>query len=170
MFAKNIKLFITMSLFAFVLSSFLYASSAKNYFSAAALASNGDNVLNLTGTVKIGTTTLTATATELNTLNLASQTEVILATGSISNVKKVTNLATSTTATVTLAAPDASIIGQVKTIQMTADNGDVALALTNVQGQTSGTTATFNTVDDTLVLVAGKNKWNVIAEIGIALS
>lgn len=170
MFAKNIKLFVIVGLFAIVLSSFLYATSAKNYFSRPGIGSNGDNTLNLIGTVKIGTTTLTATATELNTLNLASQTEVILATGSISNVKKVTNLATSTAATVTLAAPDASIIGQVKIIQMTADNGDVVLALTNVQGQTSGITATFNTVDDTLVLVAGKNKWNVIAEIGIALS
>lgn len=77
---------------------------------------------------------------------------------------------TSGAGAVTLAAPNASMIGKVKTIEMTVDGGDVTLALTNVQGQSTGTTATFGDVNDALVLVGGTNKWHVIGESGIALA
>ena len=70
----------------------------------------------------------------------------------------------------TLAAPDVSMLGVVKHIEMTADSGDVTLALTNVAGQSSGTTATFNDVGDSLTLVGGVSKWKVVGEAGISLA
>lgn len=115
-------------------------------------------------------TGVTATATEINLNDISAQSEVILATGAISNVKLITSLEAVSVATTTLAAPSAAILGKVKIIQMTIDNGDVELDLTNVQGQASGTKATFNSVNDTLILLAGTNKWNVLKEIGIVLS
>nr|BDD45127.1 hypothetical protein 15 [bacterium] len=100
-----------------------------------------------------------------------NQTEIISAAGAVSVNKRNTKLALAGSGAVTLAAPHASMIGQIKVIEMTADNGDVTLALTNVQGQSSGTTATFNDVGDSLLLVAANNsKWTVIKEFGIALS
>ena len=51
----------------------------------------------------------------------------------------------------------------------TAGNA-VTMALTNVQGGSAGSSASFDAVNETLILVAGTNKWNVIAEIGVTLS
>lgn len=102
--------------------------------------------------------------------DVSAQTETIAAAGAISVVKRISKLALVGAGAVTLAAPDASMFGMVKHISMTADNGDVTLALTNVQGQSSGTTATFNDVGDTLVLVGGLTKWTVTGEAGISLS
>lgn len=68
---------------------------------------------------------------------------------------------------VTLAAPTAAQRGKIIVIEMVADGGfDVTLALTNVVGQSAGTTATFNDVNDQLVLIAGENKWIVLKERG----
>jgi hypothetical protein len=62
------------------------------------------------------------------------------------------------------------MLGRLKTIQMTVDNGDVTLALTNVVGQSSGTGATFNDAGDALVLIGGASgKWIVVKEYGITL-
>ena len=71
---------------------------------------------------------------------------------------------------VTLAAPDPLKFGKIKLIEMQTDGGDVTLALTNVVGQSSGTTATFNDAGDQLVLQAGLTKWIVLKERGISLS
>lgn len=101
----------------------------------------------------------------------ATTTETIAAAGAISNVVDVTKLALAGAGAVTLAAPGTSMIGRVKTIEMTVDNGDVTLALTNVQGQSSGTTATFNDVGDSLTLVGANNsKWTVLKEFGVGLA
>lgn len=113
---------------------------------------------------------VTATAAELNKNSLSGQAETLIAAGAISVTKKNSKLALVGAGAVTLAAPDATMYGLVKTIEMTADNGDVTLALTNVQGQSSGTTATFNDVGDALILVGGTSKWHVIGESGISLS
>jgi hypothetical protein len=102
--------------------------------------------------------------------DVSAQTETVAAAGALSVTKRISNVALVGAGAVTLAAPSATMLGMVKIIQMTADNGDVTLALTNVQGQSSGTTATFNDVGDTLVLVAGTSKWNVCSEAGITLS
>lgn len=94
--------------------------------------------------------------------------ETVVGAGAVSVTKEHTSLALVGAGAVTLAAP--SKPGLVKAITMTADNGDVTLALTNVQGGSAATTCTFNDVNDTLVLVAGANKWNVIKEVGVTMS
>ena len=132
--------------------------------------SGNDNELSLEGTWSIGGTAVTATAAELNLADVSAQTETVAAAGAISVIKKVTKLALSGAGAVTLAAPDASMLGVVKHIEMTADNGDVTLALTNVAGQSSGTTATFNDVGDSLTLVGGVSTWKVVGEAGITLA
>lgn len=72
---------------------------------------------------------------------------------------------------VTLAAPGDTPVGTVKIIEAdSAPGGDVTLALTNVVGQSSGTTATFNAANEVLVLVAADSKWVVVGEAGVTLS
>lgn len=82
---------------------------------------------------------------------------------------KITGPSSSTYA-VTLAAP--SVAGQVLIIEMvgtTATNA-VTLALTNVQGGSAASSASFNAANETLTLISGSAKWNVIAEAGVTLS
>jgi len=101
----------------------------------------------------------------------AGGSETLAAAGAISTVNALSQLALVGAGAVTLAAPSTGMIGRLKTIQMTVDNGDVTLALTNVVGQSSGTTATFNSVGDALVLIGGADsKWIVVKEYGIALA
>jgi hypothetical protein len=114
---------------------------------------------------------LTATIDELNLLDLSAQTETLVAPGAVSVVKRITKLElVATGGAVTLAVPNAAMLGQVKVIEMTVDNGDVTLALTNVQGGSAASTATFSAVGQCLVLVAGVSKWNVVSEGGVVLS
>lgn len=144
-------------------------ANVLNYFEQA--DTTGDNALQLDGTLKIGGTAVTATAAELNlAADASAQTETVEAAGAVSVTKRITKLALSGAGAVTLAAPDTTMLGVVKIITMSANNGDVTLALTNVTGQSSGTTATFNGVGDALILVGGLSKWHVIGEAGIALS
>lgn len=122
-------------------------------------------------TVTIGGTLLGATAAEINQVaDISAYTQTIAAAGAISLTSKVVNLALVGAGAVTLAAPDATCQGYVKVVEMTVDNGDVTLALTNVEGQSSGTTATFGDVGDKLVLVAGASKWVVLKEVGVGLA
>ena len=113
----------------------------------------------------------TATAAEINTqCDLSLQTETITS-GAISVTKRVTKLDTTAGATLfTLAAPDATMLGQVKVIEMSADNGDATLSLANVQNGSAGTTCTWTDVGDCLVLVGGVSKWNVVSEGTAALT
>lgn len=98
-------------------------------------------------------------------------TETIAAAGALSVVVPVSKLALVGAGAVTLAAPSTGMLGRLKTVQMTTDNGDITMALTNVVGQSSGTTATFNDAGDALVLIGGASgKWIVVKEFGIALS
>lgn len=121
-----------------------------------------------TGATKIGDG-----STAYSTLPYAGQvaSETIAAAGALSVVVPVSKLALVGAGAVTLAAPSTGMIGRQKVVQMTTDNGDVTLALTNVVGQSSGTTATFNDAGDALILIGGASgKWIVIKEFGIALS
>ncbi len=137
-------------------------ANVLNYFDQA--DSDNDNVLNLNGTWKIDDVEVTASAAELNLANTSAQTETITAAGALSAANKVSQLALSGAGAVTLAVPDSTMLGQVKVIEMTADNGDITLSLSNVQGGSAATTATFDDVGDTLVLVGGVLKWNVCSE------
>lgn len=69
--------------------------------------------------------------------------ETLTAAGAVSVVTPVTKVALVGAGAITLAAPFSGMIGKVKTIQMTTDNGDVTLALTNVVGGSAATTCTF---------------------------
>lgn len=103
----------------------------------------------------------TATTAELNTAaDQSAQTETLTADGAISVLLRNTKIADTGTGAYTLAAPNAALLGFVKTIEMTADNGVVTLPLTNVVGVPNGdNTATFDDVGDVLVLVAAAGKW-----------
>lgn len=112
-----------------------------------------------------------ATQTELDQVaDVSAYQESVTAAGALSATKLYSGVALVGAGAVTLAAPHASRLGQLKVIEMTADNGDVTLSLANVVGQSSGTTATFNDVGDKLVLVGAASKWVVVKEVGVTLS
>jgi len=72
---------------------------------------------------------------------------------------------------ITLAAPSAAMRGKILVIEYGQGATDaVTMALTNVQGGSLGTSASFNADNETLILIGGESKWNVIAEIGVTLS
>jgi hypothetical protein len=100
----------------------------------------------------------------------SAQTETIAESGVVSVTKRVTKIASTGAGAVTLAAPDASMIGVVKIIEMISGEHDITLALTNVQGGSAATTATFSDINDALVLVGGVLKWHVVGESGVVLS
>ena len=121
----------------------------------------------------LGGTAIGATAAEINRMaDVSAYRETIAAAGALSISAKISKLALVGAGAVTLAAPDLTVDGYKKVITMTADNGDVTLALTNVTGQSSGTTATFNDVGDFMEFTAdGSNgKWVVTKEKGVTLS
>lgn len=115
---------------------------------------------------------LTRTGTEIAAMVRGSPvTQAISGAGAIALASGVVDLTTpaSSSYAVTLAAPD--VTGREMIIEaVNTGGGTVTLALTNVQGGTAATTATFTNVNDTLVLKAGKNKWNVIKQVGVVLS
>ena len=115
---------------------------------------------------------LTASGAEINKNDVTAQAETIdsgMAASVLIKNTKVDNT-TSGAGAITLGVPDATMYGLVKTIEMTVADGDVTLALTNVQGGTEATTATFAAVNDCLVLIGGTSKWHVIGESGVVLS
>ncbi len=127
--------------------------------------------LNAQGTFALAGTTVAATAAEIDlAADTSAQTELLIAAGAVSAVKRITNLALVGAGAVTLAAPNAAMLGHVKIITMTVDNGDVTMALTNVTGQSAGTGATFNDAGDALILVGGVSKWHVVGEAGVVLA
>jgi len=81
----------------------------------------------------------------------------------------ITGPATSTYA-VTLAVP--SRPGVVKVIEMVATTATnaVTLALTNVVGGSSASSASFNAAGEILTLISGTAKWIVLDELGVTLS
>ena len=71
---------------------------------------------------------------------------------------------------VTLAAP--TLPGIYKTVQKTSNNADnITMSLTNCFGQPSGTTVTWNSQNDIIVLVSCANsKWYIVSYNGVAFS
>lgn len=126
-----------------------------------------DGVTSIAGidvtTLKLGSASVTATATELNKNDLSAQTETLTTDGTASATLKVTKLNFSASGTVTLPAPDATMLGQIKHIEdiQTATN-TVSIALTNVEGYTGTSNATFNASGEKLILQAGVSNWTVL--------
>ena len=115
-------------------------------------------------------TGLTVTTAEINKNDVTAQAETIDSGVAASVLIKNTKINNTGAGAITLGVPDATMYGLVKTIEMTVAGGDVTLALTNVQGGTEATTATFAAVNDCLVLIGGTSKWYVIGESGVVLS
>lgn len=118
-------------------------------------------------------TQVNSTAAELNRLDDSAEVETIDSgvAASVTKFNTIIDNTTTGTGAITLDVCPATMVGKIKTIRMGVDSGDVTLDLTNVQGQTSGTTATFNDVGDELILVGSSGgKWTVIKELGITLS
>jgi hypothetical protein len=115
----------------------------------------------------------TLTTAELNRLDDSAEVETIDSGVAVSTTKFNTNLdnTTSGAGAVTLDVCPATMVGKIKTVRMAVDNGDITLALTNVQGGTAATTATFANVGEELILVGSAGgKWTVIKEFGVTLS
>jgi len=117
---------------------------------------------------------VTATTAEINfAADASDQTETVTSATALSVLKKTSDLALTGAGAVTLAVPNAIMAGQIKTIRMTVDNGDVTMALTNVNnvaGASAGTTCTFDAVGDTIILAACGAKWTVIGISGAAIT
>lgn len=101
------------------------------------------------------------------------RTQAITAAGAVT-VDGTVNRVTVTNAVngaITLAAPSTAMKGKLLTIEyIGSGTNDTTLALTNVQGGSAATTATFNAANETLILVGGELKWNVLKEVGVTLS
>jgi len=118
-----------------------------------------------------GGAVLGATSTEIDQLNdVTAYQESVVAAGALSVTKVYSGLAVVGGGAVTLAAPSATMLGQIKTIEMTTDDGDVTLSLAEVVGGTAATTCTFDTALGSLVLLALSTKWVVIKQYNVTLT
>lgn len=118
-------------------------------------------------------TGVTATAAELN--NAADDslhTQALVGAGAITVDGSINHVTLSGGAyAFTLAAPSAAMRGKLLTIEYIGGDTDAdTLSLANVQGGSAATTASFNADNETLILVGGVAKWNVVKEIGVTLS
>ena len=106
--------------------------------------------------------------------SIAFEAEAITGAGALTLSKAVHTLSNSSGSSyaVTLAAPTSAQYGIKKTIEMIAGDGTntVTLALTNINGGSAATTATFDAAGEKRVLEAGATKWTVIKEQGVTLS
>lgn len=127
--------------------------------------------VNSTAGFEINSVAVNATAAEINArVDDSAMSETVSAAGAVSVTVAETSLALSGAGAVTLAVPTKPAM--IKIITMTADNGDVTLALTNVVGGSAATTCTFNDVNDVLVLVSdlARAKWVVLKEVGVTMT
>ena len=102
-----------------------------------------------------------------------ARTQAIVTPGAVT-VDGTVNRATVTNAVngaITLAVPTAAMKGRLLTIEFIgAGTNATTLAVTNIQGNSAGTTYTFNAANETLVLTGGELKWNVVKEIGVTIA
>lgn len=141
------------------------------YPSGATLTASSGSTVNIAGTFQVGGVAVTSTAAELNLLDQTAQTETIAEGGVVSVTKRYTKLTQTTTGAITLAAPGADMLGQIKVIEQVGGTTDaVTLALTNVVGGSAATTASFNADGEMLVLLGTNDAWLVIKELGVTLS
>jgi hypothetical protein len=132
-------------------------------------ASHVSGPLTVTGGIVLGSTSLDATAAEINArCDDSAMVETVTGAGAISVTVAETRLVTTGADALTIAAPTKP--GMLKVITMKTDGGDGTLASTNIVGQSSGTTSiTFNDAGDKLVLApdVDAGKWIVLKEVGV---
>ena len=123
---------------------------------------------------------LTATAAELNLLDLSALTETVTEATKASGITAGSRFVKITGGTgftgLVLPLPTAAQVGMVKQITLdTLSSGSVAMTITNIAvGGTAATTATFDAAGESLILI-GKvfgttYRWSVIGEDGVTLS
>lgn len=114
----------------------------------------------------------------LDCLNFAragtGQTQVVGTTSTVTagvNLVQLTPPAAGNYA-ITLNAPTVDDLGKVLMFETVAKpgTGNVTVALTNVDGGTASTTATFTNIGDKLVLYGGTTKWTVVKQLGVVLT
>jgi len=117
----------------------------------------------------VGTITLDLSANVNVTGNLRLSGSEDLSSGSAINLEVTASyFSTSTAETATLAA---GADGQIKTLMMVADGGDMVITVTNAGWKTSGTgTITFDTIGDSCILQYIASKWFVIGNNGVVLA
>lgn len=142
-----------------------------------AIAQEGTNVALETAdfdSISIGGTAITATATEINNVaDDSARLQSLTGAGAVTvdGTIGVASIDSGGAYAITLAAPSAAMRGKTLVIEYGQGTTDaVTLALTNVQGGSAATTASFNADNETLILIGGESKWNVIAEIGVTLT
>lgn len=123
---------------------------------------------------------LTATAAELNILDLSAKTDTATEAKKATAITAGSRYVKITGGTgftgLVLPVPTAAEVGLVKQITLdTLDSGSVAMTITNIAiGGTAATTATFDAAGETLVLlgvVYGSTfRWVVLKEHGVTLS
>ena len=100
-------------------------------------------------------------------------TQNLTAAGAVNITAAVTTIVgpAASTYAVTLAAPSAPGVTKEITMTSTTSTNAVTLALTEVVGQSSGTSASFDAAGETLILMSNNAlKWVVIKEYGVTLS
>ncbi len=112
---------------------------------------------------------LTATKVEIqNECDISAQLQAITSAGAVTvdGTKRRVTLSGGAYA-ITLAVPGAAAIGAILTIEYAGGDTDaVTLALTNVIGESGGTTATFNADGEGMVFIGTTLGWVVLAEFG----
>jgi hypothetical protein len=123
---------------------------------------------------------LTATAAELNLLDLSALTETVAEAAKTTGITAASRYVKITGGTgftgLVLPLPTAAQVGMVKQITLdTIESGAVAITITNIAvGGTAATTATFDAAGESLILI-GKvfgttYRWSVIGQDGVTLS
>lgn len=147
------------------------AASVVTLSSSQTLTSKGLTSPAITTPTLNGGAALGATSTEIDQLNdVSSYQESLIAAGALSVTKVYSGLSLVGAGAVTLAAPSATMLGQLKTIEMVLDNGDVTLSLANCVGGTAATTCTWTNAGETLVVQAASLKWIIVKQFGVVLS
>ncbi len=113
----------------------------------------------------------TVLAADINVDDGASETETILVAGAVSIEKGETLLnAASGAYAVTLAAPAASARPIRKVIRMSVAGAAITMSLANCIGGTAATTASFDAINEALVLISVGTKWMIVGQAGVTLS
>ncbi len=82
----------------------------------------------------------------------------------------ITSIDTTAGASGVLTLPDGSIVGQLKTIVLTTDNGDAQVEVTSHVDGAGGNTFTAADAADFLVLIWNGTKWDTVKNTGWAVS
>lgn len=143
---------------------------SSGYYPAGYIVRSIDPSLGVYGWERLTSGTNHVLGVDWAEIPLAQSKQALTAAGAISIRTRYTSVSNSAASfAVTLAAPVAGTEGQLKEIEC-LNTGPVTLALTNVEGGSGATTATFDAVGEKLILLAGATKWSVIRELGVTLS